>query len=155
MLDSKILKKTKSLFMIYANFESIFVSADNKKQNLNESYTNKYQKHVASGYGHRLTGVDNKFSKALKSYFGGDAVYTFINSIIEENISCNDVMKKHFSKELVMSKTGDENFNNSTKCWVCDNDYVHGDMKVRVIIISSEKIETLHIEIRISKFITK
>ena len=85
MLDSKIFKKTKSLFMIYANFESIFVSADNKKQNLNESYTNKYQKHVASGYGYRLTGVDNKFSKALKSYFGGDAVYTFINSI---TVSC-------------------------------------------------------------------
>ena len=33
--------------MIYADFESILVSEDSGKQNPNESYTNKYQKHVA------------------------------------------------------------------------------------------------------------
>ena len=32
--------------MIYADFESILVPEDNVKQNPNESYTNKYQKHV-------------------------------------------------------------------------------------------------------------
>ena len=30
--------------MIYADFESILVLEDNGKQNLEESYTNKYQK---------------------------------------------------------------------------------------------------------------
>ena len=34
----------KSLFMIYADFESILVPEDNWKQNPNESYTSKYQK---------------------------------------------------------------------------------------------------------------
>ena len=33
--------------MIYADFESILVPEDIKEQNLDESDTNKYQKHVA------------------------------------------------------------------------------------------------------------
>ena len=37
-------KNTKSLFMIYADFESILVPEENRKQNPDESYTNKYQK---------------------------------------------------------------------------------------------------------------
>ena len=32
--------------MIYADFESILVPGDNGKQNPNESFTNKYQRHV-------------------------------------------------------------------------------------------------------------
>ena len=37
--------------MIYANFESIQVPEDNGKQNPIESYTKKYQEHVACSYG--------------------------------------------------------------------------------------------------------
>ena len=40
-------------------------------------------------------------------------------------------MKKHFNKELVMTKKDNEDFENSTKCWICDNDYINGDVKVR------------------------
>ena len=32
--------------MIYADFESVLVPEDNVKQNPDESYSNKYQKHV-------------------------------------------------------------------------------------------------------------
>ena len=37
--------------MSYVDLESILVSEDNGKQNLTESCTNKYQKHVACSYG--------------------------------------------------------------------------------------------------------
>ena len=40
-------------------------------------------------------------------------------------------MKKHFNKELVMIKKDNDNFQNSTKCWICDNHYINGDVKVR------------------------
>ena len=39
-------RKIKSLFMIYVHFESILVPEVNRKQNLNESYINKYERHV-------------------------------------------------------------------------------------------------------------
>ena len=38
---------------------------------------------------------------------------------------------KHFNKELVMTKEDNENFKNSTKCWVYENDYVDNDVNVR------------------------
>ena len=40
--------------MIYADFESVLAPESNGKQNPDESYTNKYQKHVACGYGYKL-----------------------------------------------------------------------------------------------------
>ena len=40
--------------MIHADFESILEPADNGKQNPNESYTSKYEKHVACNYGYKL-----------------------------------------------------------------------------------------------------
>ena len=40
-------------------------------------------------------------------------------------------MKRYFNKELVMTKEDNEDFKNSTKCWICDNDYNDGDIKVR------------------------
>ena len=43
-------RKIKSPFIIYANFESILVPEDNGKQNVDESYRKKYQKHVACSY---------------------------------------------------------------------------------------------------------
>ena len=36
--------------MIYADFGSILVPEDNGKQNPNESYTKRYQKHVVCSY---------------------------------------------------------------------------------------------------------
>ena len=41
------------------------------------------------------------------------------------------MMKTHFNKELVMTNEDNENFKNSIKCWICDNDYIDNDVKVR------------------------
>ena len=40
-------------------------------------------------------------------------------------------MKKHFNKELVMTKKDNKDFENCTKCWICDYAYADGDVKVR------------------------
>ena len=50
-------------FMIFADF-----SWDNRNQNPNEFYTNKYQKHVACSYGYKLVCVDDKSSNPFKPY---------------------------------------------------------------------------------------
>ena len=69
--------------MIYADFQSILVPQNNKKQNPDESYANKYQKHFAFSYGHKLVCVDDKFSKSFKSFLEEDDVFSFINSMIK------------------------------------------------------------------------
>ena len=101
-------KKQKSPFMIYADFENILVPQDNGKQNLNDCYTNKYQKHVACNYGYKLVCVDDKFMKPFKWSLDKDAIYNCISSIIEESKYCGDVInlnkEQHFNKELLISK---------------------------------------------------
>ena len=117
--------------MIYADFEIVLIPEDNGKQNPNECYTNKFQKHVACSYGYKLVFLDDQFSKSFKSNLIEDAVYNFISSMGKEIKYCSDVMKKHLNKELVMTKEDNEDFENSTKCSICDNDYIDTDVKVR------------------------
>ena len=93
-------RKIKSPFIIYADFEKIFVPHNNGKQSPKESYTNKYQKHIACSYGYKLVFVDDKFSKLLKTYIGKDAVYNLINNMIEESKYCSDVIKNISTKNL-------------------------------------------------------
>ena len=102
------------------------MAGNNGKQNRKESYTNKYQKHIACSYGYKLVCFDDKFSKPFKTYLGENTVYNFINSIIKESKYCSYATKKYFNKELVTTKE-----ENSTKCWICDNDYVDNDFKLR------------------------
>ena len=101
--------------MIYEDLERILLPEDKGKQNPYESYTkNIKQKHVAFKYGYKLVCVDDKFSKPFKSYSGEDTVYNFINSMTEKSKYCSEVTKKHFNKELVMTKEDDEDFESST-----------------------------------------
>ena len=38
------------------------------------------------------------------------------------------MVKKHFNKKLVMTKENNEDFKSSIKCWICDYDYVDGNI---------------------------
>ena len=71
--------------------------------------------------------------------------------MIKESRFCSDVMKKHFDKELVMTKEDNEDFKQSTKC---HNDSLTMIMlmmlKKEINVISQENIEPLHIESVIS-----
>ena len=39
--------------------------------------------------------------------------------------------KNYFNKELVIAKKGNEDSKNSNKCWICDDDYIDNDVKIR------------------------
>ena len=99
MLNSKIVRE-KKVIIYNLDFESILVPENNRNQNPNESYTNKYQKHVFSSYGYLSVCVDDKFSKPFQLYLGEDAAYSFIDSMVEENKCSSDAIKKNFNKEL-------------------------------------------------------
>ena len=75
-----------------------------------------------------LVFIQNKFSKPFKSSLGENAVYNLIRSMTEESKFRSDVIP---NKEVVVPKEDNEDFENSTKCWICDNDYINGDVKVR------------------------
>ena len=51
--------------------------------------------------------------------------------MIEESEYFSDVMKKHFNKEPVITKEDNEDFKNSTKCWIFHNDYIDDEVKIK------------------------
>ena len=48
--------------------------------------------------------------------------------MIEGSKYFNDAIKKYFNKEPVMTKKYNEDIENSTKCWICDNVYFDSDI---------------------------
>ena len=130
LLHSKFTKEKKSPFIIYAGFESSLEPGNNEEQNPEKPYTNKCQKKIACSYGNKLVWVDDNFNKHFKTCLGIYSVENFINNVIEKSKYCSGVMKKHFNKELVMTKEDNGNFKNYIKCWICDNDNID-DVKVR------------------------
>ena len=82
---------------------------------IQKSLIQTISKKIACSHGYKLVCVDDKFSKPFGTYSGENAVYNFINSMIEESKYRSDVTKKHFNKELVLTKKGKENFN---ECWI-------------------------------------
>ena len=83
-------------------------------------------------------------------FFHSVAVYKFIGTMIGKNKYCNDAMKIHFNTELVMTKQGNEDLENSCKCWICDV-YVDGDVKVRDHCHITRKYNVLCIDLVISR----
>ena len=77
-------------------------------------------------------------------YLGKDAVYNFVNSMIEESKYQSQVMNKYFNNELVMIKVL------RTLKYVKVRDNCHITGKHRGSVISLENIEALCIEIVIS-----
>ena len=49
-----------------------------------------------------------------------------------------------------MTRKDNEDFKNSAKCWICDDDYVYGDVKIKRNYLSLDNIGTLYTEIVIS-----
>ena len=113
---------------------------NNGKQNPEELYTIKYQKHVACSYGYKSVCVDDKFSnsKPFKIYLGKDPVYNFINSMIEESKYCRLVNKNMEILKIIL------NVGSVTVIMLIMM------LKEEIIVLSLEDIEALHIEIAIS-----
>ena len=54
-------RRKTSQFKTYVDSESVVVPEDNGKQSRNESYTNKYQKYVATSYDYKIVFIHSKF----------------------------------------------------------------------------------------------
>ena len=99
-------------FVIYADFEAITEkvqgceqSEEMKNEKNKRSYTEAYQTHEDCGCGYKVVCCyDDKYSKDICIYRGKNAVYRFMEQMLEEVKYCKDVIKKHFNKPLVMTE---------------------------------------------------
>ena len=117
-------------FKLYADFECILKGVKRSDKN-NGSYTEKYQVHIRCSFAYKVVCVDNTFSKKVVLYRGKNAVYRFIEAILNEYNYCKKMIIKHFNKNLIMSAEEEERFQLSNSCWICDKLFDVGDDKVR------------------------
>ena len=122
-------------FVIYADFEAITkkVQGCEQSEEMNKdkdtrSYTNAYQTHKDCGYGYKVVCCyDDKYSKYTSIYRGENAVYKFLEKMLEEVEYCKAVIKKHFNKPLVMTEVDKQHFKTIDRCHI----YTDNDLHVR------------------------
>ena len=125
-------KQIPAPFVIYADFEAITEKVHGCLPNNEKSYTEAYQKHIDCGYGYKLVcHYNDEFSKPVQVFRGENAVYNFMEKMIEEVEWCKSIIKKHFNKPLVMSEKNQLEFDSSTKCYICQKQYTDKDIRVR------------------------
>ena len=119
-------------FVIYADFEAITEKVSGCQPSNEKSYTEAYQKHTDCGYGYKVVCCyDDKYSKPVQIYRGENAVYKFMENMLEEVNWCKSKMKKHFNKPLKMTKENETDFQKAIKCHICDIKYTKKDIRVR------------------------
>ena len=97
----------------------------------NGSYTEKYYNHFPCSFAYKVVCIDNKFSKRVVIYRGKNAVYRFIEAILEEYDYFKKIIKKHFNENLIMPAEKYERFQLSNNCWICDKLFNVGGDEVR------------------------
>ena len=119
-------------FVIYADFEAITEKVEGCKPNNEKSYTESYQKHKDCGYGYKIVCChDDKYSNPVQIYRGEKAVLKFMEAMLEEVKYCNKIKKKHFNKDMIMTKEDRKDFRKAERCHICDKKYTEKDIKVR------------------------
>ena len=126
-------------FVIYADFEAVTKkvqgceqSEEMKKDKDTRSYMEAYQTHEDCGYGYKVVcSYDDKYSKYTRIYRGENAVYKFMEKMLEEVEYCKAVIKKHFNKPLVMTEVDEQHFKTMDGCHICGEKYTDKDVRVR------------------------
>ena len=126
-------------FVIYADFEAITKkvqgceqSEEMKNEKNKRSYTEAYQTHEDCGSAYKVVCCyDDKYSKDSCIYRGENAVYKFMEQMLEEVKYCKDVIKKNFNKPLVMTEDDKMRFKLMDECYICGEKYVEKDVRVR------------------------
>ena len=103
-----------------------------KKDKDKRSYTEAYQTHEDCGYGYKVVCCyDDKYSKHTRIYRSENAVYKFMEKMLEEVECCKAVIKKHFNKPLVMTEVDEQHFKTMDGCHICGEKYTDKDVRVR------------------------
>ena len=81
--------------------ESVLVGANSRKHWDNDFKNDKHQDPIACSF--VVCSVNEKLIEIVKKCLGKYSVYKFIDDIIEEVKYCIGIVKKEFSRKLVIS----------------------------------------------------
>ena len=130
-------------FVLYADFEAIArkiqgcrqseeMEREKEKEKEKRSYTEAYQTHEDCGYGYKVVCCyKDKYSKPIQTYRGENAVYNFMEKMLEGVEYCKGIVKKRFNKPLKMTEIDELCFKLTDNCHICGKKYTDKDVRVR------------------------
>ena len=119
-------------FVIYADFEALLQKVERGQPDSDKSYTEEFQRHIDCGNAYKVVCCyDDKYSKEICIYRGENAVYKFLEQMLEEVNYCKDIVKREFNKPLKMTDDDELSFKLEDKCHICGNKYTDKDVRVR------------------------
>ena len=103
---------------------------------VNQIMINHKPNHIRSiktryGYKVIICRYDDMYSKPVQIYRGENAVHKFMEKMSEEVEWCKKMKRKHFNKDMILTKVDERNFKNADKCYTCNKKYCAKDVRVR------------------------
>ena len=93
----------------------------------------KTHKHEACSYGYKVVCSENdKYSKPFKMFRGEDSIYKFFEALFEEEKEINEYMKKFHKTDMILTKKQIREYNDATKCYVCEENFTDEKEKQKV-----------------------
>ena len=136
--DNNILKfknhhfKNRLPFVIYSDFESNNVPLSTTQQNPNMSYINPISKQTVNSYGiYVQSDYPDIFKSKYFSYVGDDAAEKYVEHVIKIFQEINYKIYRNEKKEPILSKYEEEEFQEATECYICENIFEELTNKVR------------------------
>ena len=77
----------------------------------------------------KLVCFNDKYTQPIKLFCGSNCINEFLQWVFRIKILCNNIIRNHFNKELVMSQADKQEYNNTKTCWICSKEIT--DNKVR------------------------
>ena len=119
-------------FVIYADFEALLQKVERGQPDSDKLYTEEFQRHIDCGSAYKVVCCyDDKYSKDICIYRGENAVYKFLEQMLEEVNYCKDIVKREFNKPLKMTDDDELCFRLEEKCHICNKKYTDKDIRVR------------------------
>ena len=129
-------------FVIFADFESLVEPISGCQPNPEKCFTNQFQKHKPCGFCYHIKcSFDENLSRTVTyrmknedSPLGSrsEAPYQDISQIFVEMIEDDITRIQNIPKKpLIMTQNDWKDFNESTKCWICQEEFEKDEKKVR------------------------
>ena len=112
-------------FKIHADIECFIKKTNFKKGNK----TTYYQKHIPNSIAAKLVCTDNTYTLPIKLFFGSNGINEFLQWVFEIKKNCNNIIKNHFNKELIMTQADEEKYNNTNTCWICTKEITQNKVR--------------------------
>ena len=125
------IRSQKMPFAIFADFESLVEPISGCQPNPKKCFTNQFQKHKPCGFCYHIKCCfDENLSKTVTRRMKNeeeDISQIFVEMIEDDITRIQNIPRK----SLIMKQNDWEDFNESTKCWICQREFEEDYKKVR------------------------